>query len=137
MISAVVASFKISPAVFVICLSTIFVFLTGISVSNSPGIAATLTLSFLTGVDSPSNANLSLSNPGRWLGWGVTVAGWLIIPTTVAALLGFGERRIRREQDLELELWRIAERMNLTRADQQRFVNQVLEKKDEWLPTKK
>lgn len=126
-----------SPKVFVSCIGVIVAMCLTVMAKQGFWDGLAITLGLLTGVESPSAHVSELPGGiGVFGAWLATLAGWIIIPTTVAVLLGIGEKGIEKEEELEFELFKFATRLGLRGAKRREFVARMLERKGQWLPEK-
>jgi len=68
-----------------------------------------------------------------FLAWLTTLAGWLIIPTTVALVLGFGQKTLDEDEYLRFQLFMFATTvLKQTGKDREDWVNDQMKRGEEW-----
>jgi len=92
------------------------------------------TIGLLTTVESPWSHSELLCAPGlMFLAWLTTLAGWLIIPTTVALVLGFGQKTLDEDEYLRFQLFMFATTvLKQTGKDREDWVNDQMKRGEEW-----
>lgn len=128
---------RYSPHILGLFIVVVVVFLVLTSLFNEKTPFTTVlqfTIGLLTGVDSPSNHPDLLRTSWLWFfAWLTTLAGWLIIPTTIAIVLGFGQKTLDEDEYLQFQLFMFATTvLKKTGKDRDDWVNDEMKRREEW-----